>query len=380
MARFLVATAEQAFEHFIVAHARQADRSRPVYAYPDYGAMRNDAACKAFNRRLEDAEAMGAIQLKWQRHGQYLEWIRLADLSALYAFLGRNPPGADELSPLAAAILDLACPTSGEERTGWMEIATALDGDWPMPMAGALVAELKRIRSEPPDRPAFIIAASGPLASSKLLDRLPRAALRRIEVPIDAYPPPPMVLLTAGAARPEAVVLVENPRAFEQAFAATRDLPVAWVSTHGLVVTSLADGLRNRHYGAPVDGAPPPLGRLLAMERLFYWGDLDQAGLMIFLEARKRLPHLCLSALYRPMLDLLTQGGGHPYVNVTDKAGQRPCHTDDALVSSLLCVCSGRAVDQEFVTQAQIRDNCLSVLTSIDCDACGSAGRGTTSA
>lgn len=362
MARVLVATAEQAFEHFFAAHERQPDRSRPVYAYPDYGAMRNDVACRAFNRRLEEAEASGAVQLKWQRRGQYLEWIRLGDPAALYAFLGRNPPGTDELSPLAAAILNHAGPTSDAERTGWIEIAAAINDDWPMPMAGALVAELKRIRAEPADRPAFIVAASGLLASSKLLDRLPRAALRRIGIPIDAYPPPPMVLLTAGSAKPEAVVLVENPRAFEQAFAATKDLPVAWISTHGLVATSIADGLRGRHYGAPVDGTPPPLDRLLAMERLFYWGDLDQAGLMIFLETRKRLPHLRLSALYRPMLALLTQGGGHPYTRITDKVGQRPCQTEDLAVEKLLNACREQAADQEFLAHAQIREHCLNML------------------
>lgn len=359
MARTTVSSADQAFDHFLAAHERQPERINKVYVYPNYKAMGSEAACRAFNRRMEDATCSGAVDIRWEKRGSYIASACLADAAKLYEFLGRTPPDPNALSHAALAMLDYAQPCSNEERLGWIEIAMAVEADWPADMLGSLVAELKRIRAVVPDQPAFIISAAGPLASSKLLDKLPRAALRRIGVPTDAYPPPPMVLLTAGAAEPEAVVLVENPRAFERAFAATRVLPVAWVSTHGLVATSIADALGGRRYGAPVDGSPPPLERLLAARNLFYWGDLDLAGLMIFAEARKRLPQLRLSALYRPMLDLLARGGGHPYTIATDKVGQRAWDTDDAVLRPLIEACANCAVDQEWVPSFQITACCL---------------------
>lgn len=371
MAKLHVSSPEQLFEHFFSAHERQADRVKAVYAYPDYKAMRTDRACQAFNRRMLEAEQAGAVALRWQRHGLYLEWVRLKSAAALYDHLGRCPPIPAVLSPLAKALLDHANPAHEDERLGWVEIASAVEDEWPLPLAGALAAELMRIRAAPPDEPAFIVSAAGPLGSTKLLDRLPRAALRRIGVPVESYPPPPLVLLTAGVAAPEAVILVENPRAFERAFAATRDLPVAWISTHGLVAMSIADALGGRRYGAPVDGNPRALETLLGAEKLFYWGDLDVAGLMIFTEARKRLPQLRLSALYEPMIDLLATGGGHPYASATDKAGQRSWQCADPQVSPLLDACAKRAVDQEWVPVAAIRVYCTRELAGAVGPRCG---------
>lgn len=361
MARVEVTSADQAFDHFLAAHERQPDRIRDLHVYPDYHKMGSDLACRRFNQRMEEAaKAGGAVVLSWQTGSakRYLARVTLRDAAALYAFLGRQPPAPPVLSPMVQTVLALAAPASDEERAGWIAIAQAVEPDWPETLLPALVAELKRVRAELPDRPAFLVSAAGPLASSKLLDRLPQAALRRIGIPLDDYPAPPVVLLTAGAARPEAVVLVENPRAFERAFAVTRDLPVAWISTHGLVATSVSRALDGAWYGAPVDGAPPPLDALLAAPRLFYWGDLDLAGLMIFDVARRRLPRIGLSALYRPMLDLLESGGGHPYTDATDKAGQRPWRSDDPALQALLDACARRGIDQEWVPPEAIRALC----------------------
>jgi len=358
MGRVEVTSADQVFDHFLAAYQRQPDRIRSLHVYPDYHGMGSDQACHRFNQRM--VEAAGAVELKWKPvpAKRYIERVTLRDALALYALLGRQPPSAAPLSPAAQTILAAAAPNSDEERAGWIAIAQAVDPDWPQARLPALVAELKRIAAEPPDRPAFLVSAAGTLASSKLLDRLPQPALRRIGIRPEAYPAPPVVLLTAGAARPDAVILVENPRAFERAFAVTTDLPVAWVSTHGLVATSVARALEGRWLGAPVDGSPPPLDTLLTVPNLFYWGDLDLAGLMIFATARRRLPQIALSALYRPMVELLAAGGGHPYSEITDKAGQRPWRSDDPLLQSLLEACAGSGVDQEWVAPALIRDLC----------------------
>lgn len=361
MAKVEVTSADQAFDHFLSAYERKPDRIRNLHVYPNYHGMGSDLACHRFNQRMEEAEtANGAVELTWKPipAKRYIERVTLRNAEALYAHLGRQQPDPSALSPAVLTVLAEAAPSSDEERAGWIAIARAVEADWPQARLPALVAELTRIRAEPPDRPAFLASAAGPLASSKLLDRLPQAALRRIGLRLNAYPAPPVVLLTAGAARPEAVILVENPRAFERAFSITRDLPVAWISTHGLVATSVARALDGAWLGAPVDGTPPPLDALLATPNLFYWGDLDQAGLMIFATARRRLPRIALSALYRPMVDLLAKGGGHPYTEATDKAGQRSWHSDDPLLQSLLEACAISCVDQEWVAPGLIRDLC----------------------
>ncbi|CCG39689.1 Wadjet anti-phage system protein JetD domain-containing protein [Magnetospirillum molischianum] len=370
MAKVYVVTADQAFDHFLSAYERKPDRTRDVHVYPDYHGMGVDRAGERFNVRMVEAsnfnritetgEKVPAVELTWEPFPakRYIARVTLRDAKALYDHLKRQPPEQPALSPAVQAVLAEAAPVSDGERAGWIEIARAIEGDWPPSKLPALVAELKRIRSEPTDRPAFIASAAGPLASSKLLDRLPRAALRRIGLSLEDYPASPVVLLTAGVAVPEAVVLVENPRAFERAFVATRDLPVAWISTHGLVAMSVVRALQGVWYGAPVDGTPPPLDALLGAERLFYWGDLDAAGLMIFAEARKRLPQMSLSALYRPMLALLSEGGGPPYAAVTDKAGQRPWTSDDPELQALLDACASSCIDQEWVSPQSIRDLC----------------------
>jgi hypothetical protein len=48
---------------------------------------------------------------------------------------------------------------------------------------------------------------------------------------------------------------------------------------------------------------------VVACEQCYFWGDLDQAGLAIYLTLRSRIPHLRLSALYKPMIAALNHRG-----------------------------------------------------------------------
>ncbi|MBI5162846.1 MAG: hypothetical protein HY985_02975 [Magnetospirillum sp.] len=241
--------------------------------------------------------------------------------------------------------------------------------DWPSWCADDLIADLYDFRTrleagEYTGKSAYLFSASGRLASSKLLSLLPKPALMAFGIDTTLLSDPPPYVIVAGPSEPQAVVLVENPEAFEMAVAATTDLPVAWVSTYGFGIAHV-DGAGARMAAAvtslvaPIPlvraGSPPPLDQLLAHPRLFHWGDLDLAGLLIFRSMQVARPQLRLSALYQPMIALLQSGGGHPYVEATGKPKQDRWTSDDPLISELLTVCATRAVDQELVGVAAIR-------------------------
>ncbi|SOD99444.1 Wadjet anti-phage system protein JetD domain-containing protein [Caenispirillum bisanense] len=244
--------------------------------------------------------------------------------------------------------------------------------DWPVDRFDALIATIETIRrTKPADMLLPLASAVGPLASSKLLQNLPAPALHALGINMAALPRLPNYIMLAGPATPEAVVLVENPAAFERAMAATRDLPVVWVAAFGFALSApeaggqrLADGVENPWTCAPVvrEGTPPPLEALLRHPALFHWGDLDKAGLQIFHRIRSQVPHIRLSALMQPMIDLLSQGGGHPYSDLSGKPMQLAWTGGEAIINRLLALCGDHAVDQEFLEPEDIRLLCRSAL------------------
>lgn len=245
--------------------------------------------------------------------------------------------------------------------------------DWPADRFAALIETVEAIRRvKPADMLAPVASAAGPLASSKLLQGLPAPALQALGINIGALPWLPNYIMLAGPPESEAVVLVENPAAFERAVAATRDLPVAWVAAFGFALSSpeaggqrLADGMENLRNVAPVvrAGTPPPLDNLIRHRNLFHWGDLDKAGLQIFHRIRSQVPHIRLSALMQPMIDLLSQGGGHPYSVLSGKPVQQVWASCDPVIDHLLAICADGAVDQEFLEPDDIRRLCCLALS-----------------
>jgi hypothetical protein len=251
--------------------------------------------------------------------------------------------------------------------------------DWPSWCAADLVAALYDFRTrleagECGGKTAYLFSASGRLASSKLLSLLPKPALQAFGIDTTLLADPPPYIIVAGPPEPQAVVLVENPEAFELAVAATADLPVAWVSTYGFGIAHV-EGAGARMAAAvtslvaPIPlvraGTPPPLDQLLAHPRLFHWGDLDLAGLLIFRCMQVARPHLRLSALYQPMVALRQSGGGHPYAETTGKPKQDRWISNDPLISDLLAICATRAVDQEHVGAGAIRSLALKALDEL---------------
>lgn len=56
---------------------------------------------------------------------------------------------------------------------------------------------------------------------------------------------------------------------------------------------------------------------------MLFLGDLDLAGLDIFIKLRGYVPHLALSALYGPMLVAAADSAtSHPYSALVDKVGR----------------------------------------------------------
>jgi len=361
MARRFVVSSQEAFAFFKERVNENPSRSRALIVYPDYANMPSASSRDAFIRAMWEAEQADAVRLTWGRraHAEFIEAVRLVDIDRLYELLGWERPGLALPCPAEIAMLRVA--PQDEPLEPWLALARHLDGRVTPGEISRLVAEFLRIRDDRRNAYAFIVAAGGDFASSKILDRIPGALLRGVGIDSDRFRRHPTVLLTSGAANPDAVVLVENPLAFERAWSATCDLPVAWVSTHGLVATSLERGIDDIAcaVAAVRSGNPPPLDSLLAHRNLLYWGDLDKFGLWIFHRVRVQLPGIQLSALYRPMADLLNRGGGHAYCTLVEKAGQQDWDCSDPQVDGLLRLCCERAVDQEWVDEAEIRRGCL---------------------
>lgn len=210
-------------------------------------------------------------------------------------------------------------------------------------------------------RPLFEVSAGYLLGSSKLLSSLDARCLRHFGIRIDDFPGRPPYLLVASAPSPVAVILVENPVAFELAVASTAAQTCTFVCTFGFGLSNSGNeygfqlaNIVNANHAIILhrtQGAVTDLPTLLAHPHVQFWGDLDMAGMQIFERLAKRIRHITLSALYQPMLAAIVNPlCRHPYAGATGKAGQAlytPKRSDAQAVASL---CRAFAVDQEIVS------------------------------
>lgn len=226
-----------------------------------------------------------------------------------------------------------------------------------------LIEGLKRLRDDQgalAGVPLYDVSARYLLGSSKLLEKIGKAA-RAFGIAIEAFSPPYRYMALAGNPDPKAFTLVENPHSFEAAVRADARLESAWACSYGFGFSMdqryaelLASNLTNTVYFDNLiilirAGEPPTLTDLLGCERLFFWGDLDLEGLRIYQELKKRFPNIRPSPLYEPMAEILAAGGGHPYVKLVGKDGQRPPAAGDPEVDRLAALCRERGLDQEAV-------------------------------
>lgn len=237
-----------------------------------------------------------------------------------------------------------------------------------------ILAGLLKLRDNLADetgRHRYLVSARYLLGSSKLLDALSGSALRALGIAVDTFPSHPLYVVVAGPPDPEAVILVENPAAFELAVTTSSVARCAFVSTFGFGLSktqedygnqlaSMVEDRFNNTITLTREGSLCPTARnLLQYPRITFWGDLDPAGVQIYLRLKQRVPQLELSALYQPMSALVNDPRhSHPYVVPTGKPGQTGMHVNcpdhEEKARWLLGLCQNRGVDQEAVSLQDI--------------------------
>lgn len=269
--------------------------------------------------------------------------------------------GAARVEPGAAAILAQLAPAVADLAASDMLV-----------LARALTA-LQGRSAEATDDGGFNVSARHLMGSSKVLSGLSRPMLDALGLPLRLHAPSPRYILCAGPSEPAATLLIENPRAFENAIRSGLTDEVAIVCTFGFGLSYLGREMwasdQVPQHDRPIlivrDGTPPPLGQLLAAENVFLWADLDLAAMSIFRSLKGAIPQLRMSAIYEEMVPMLSDPErSHPYAALFDKSGQRSRYQDDSAVPSrfddeglamLQAACSARAVDQESVEESSIR-------------------------
>jgi hypothetical protein len=231
----------------------------------------------------------------------------------------------------------------------------------------ALVNGLLSLRQDVKDNPAYFagkrlfdVSAQYLLGSSKLLRSLPGKVLTDFGIPVDRLLGPPRYVLVAGAESPEATILVENPHSFEAAVKADKECRFCWIATYGYGLSksdeSYGDQMVNivSQYSPVITLSRRPYYTEFkqaieaACNNLFFWGDLDLAGLDIYGRLKQFLPALKLSRLYQPMVEELQRGGGHSYQSA-QKERQSLGDFPFEEIHELSKICASVALDQEFV-------------------------------
>ncbi|BDW91003.1 Wadjet anti-phage system protein JetD domain-containing protein [Thalassospira tepidiphila] len=218
--------------------------------------------------------------------------------------------------------------------------------------------------SDPRDR--FELSAQNLLGSSKALGKL-WPAQRQEPQTQDRF----SYVVTAGPATPNRILLIENPVSFEACIRNGLDKDDLLICTFGFGVSWDAIVREKRPvYQLVRRGEFSNLPQLLRSREVYFWGDLDKAGLLIFADIRRTLPHLKLASLYRPLINAIHKGNCHPYVALVEKADQKklivPNFHDNPAYAMLTELCGTLAVDQEVATDEDISGLGISELQVID--------------
>ncbi|MBP2428856.1 DUF2220 family protein [Bradyrhizobium elkanii] len=216
-----------------------------------------------------------------------------------------------------------------------------------------LVADHDKLAGRDP----YEISAKYLLGSSKILGKLAKT-LAAAGLSASSFGNRPRYMLGAGPAQSRFTLLIENPECLERVVALGVAERITVIATYGYGISWSGLGLEGRldHIKiARVAGTPPAtLKEAVAVETCF-WGDLDPAGLDIFVKLRALIPHLDLSALYGPMLTAVADAAtSHPYCPLVEKSGQTTIFSSNGAESALAIACRFRSVDQEHVSNADI--------------------------
>lgn len=226
---------------------------------------------------------------------------------------------------------------------------------------------LKQEQTEIYGMPSYLISARYLLGSSKLLAGLSSRALKAFGIDPGYFPKHPLYVVVGGATNPLATVLIENPAAFELALKTTAAQHCAFISTYGFGLDKASDEYGKQLAGIVEDGfehavtlvregfSCPPTKQLLTAKNLYFWGDLDMAGMQIFERIAAKVPHVQLSALYGPMIEAIQDPERrHPYAAATGKPRQTLSRSSRQDVQKILPYCERYAVDQEIVLPGDI--------------------------
>lgn len=266
----------------------------------------------------------------------------------------------------------MACERlSGADREALFECGASLSdmdtSEFPKILDGLI--RLREDQSGLAGSPAFLVSARYLRGSSKMLSKLGARAIKAFGIDLSRFPDHPRYVVTAGAVDPDAVVLVENPAAFELAATTSAVERCAFIATFGFGLSKASEDFGNQLAGMVEEGfsnavtlvregsRTPPARELLAHPNITFWGDLDIAGMEIYERIAKCLPAVQLSALYGPMIEaVVVEDNRHPYVSGVGKPGQAMFQATRADALAMLSYCHEWAADQELVTASQIEE------------------------
>jgi len=297
---------------------------------------------------------------------------------------GRELPGSGFLTVVLESVAPLRHETAwrlalenvGFEQAAVAELSnlsTCLQDMADIDLA-ALASGLKKLceaGSNATDDAGFNVSARSLMGGSKVLSMLSRRMLKAIGLPQRLLNTSPKYVICAGPASPVATLLIENPRAFENAVRSGLAQKVALICTFGFGLSYLGKEWLHAEDAAAHDlpilivrqGTPPPLSALLKASCVYLWADLDLAAISIYRSLKSAIPQLQLSKIYEAMVPMIEdQDRSHPYAAVFEKNGQQgdrpdeisatPC--DSAASAFLLNACRHRAVDQEAISDSVI--------------------------
>jgi hypothetical protein len=276
---------------------------------------------------------------------------------------------------VASVLLGLAAKLQDMEECDMALLAVALKN----------VSLLVKADGSGANEAGFNVSARRIMSGSKVLSMLSERMLTSLGLPLRLHLSSPRYLIYAGPPGASTTLLIENPRAFENAIRAGLAQSASLVCTYGFSMAYIGQdwlhGAQSSAHDAPIIlprvGTAPSFRELFAVEHVMFWGDLDVAGLAIYKAYASSLPTLKLSGIYRAMTRMLANAEtSHPYCALFDKAGQAVLARslagshETSAGHELFRLCTERAVDQEAVTDEDIMQFGLAPYTAEYVAAC----------
>lgn len=216
------------------------------------------------------------------------------------------------------------------------------------------------------DGAGFNVSARTIMGGSKVLASIDSRAMQALGLPARLKTSSPRYVVCAGPPEPAVTLLIENPRAFENAVRSGLGETVALVCTYGFGLSYLGQAwVEDMHSeDKPIQiirsGTPGSLSALLQAKQVYLWADLDLAALSIYRSLKSTISQLQFSAIYQVMMEMVKDGKrSHPYAAIFEKDGQVANSTSmvdvsDPVVNAIFESCRTRAVDQEAVLEDDI--------------------------